>query len=902
MGASRWGGFAGGGRGERRAQATRRPLPRWRRVRQAASLAAGALVVAGLLAACAQPSDPPEPVEPFSFVIDESITPRQPTLLGPAGERPVVALRDVTGIQYDYLATEVIVLPRSAAELADFLDRRGGVVVSDHQEDDAERTVVVQLDASAFPLDDLESNARRERIPGEHRFSSELAVRLVALVLHERASGMRIATDGLHAPDQAILLGTAERNGTDMFADDAFDHPAERSGVVAAWQYLAGQTLGGPLRRVRVAIIDGGFLVTGGGTTVPDANGASDFPVAPLQFDYVHNTSIISGANAARCTGGNDCPWHGHGSASVATGALNNGAYAAGTGGQVADAILLNVDLSTSQVKAALDRARGWGAEVVNMSFGGECNAFCAIEKDFSGYYLAFNRALNAGIVLVAAAGNDGKDSFEVNRLPCALPHTICIGALGWLSADGKTFDRDNRAISYSNHGRVVELYAPTNIPAWYGSDRLQPPDIATFGGTSASAPYVSGVVAMMRSVNPSLDVQEVFDILMDTAWTDSPDPKVGAYLNAYEAVRRAAEHRMPADAYEPNESGAAARTLTAGAQTGLTIDRTNDADFFRLAAAGARFVDLGLNYPGRIGRPSLPPFGTETSQSCGGLEQIALVRGANTLGATYRVATGSFVWAVTSPGNPLPYDMHVNVRSAPVSADGFEPNNTLGTATNVPSGYVSGTLHSSFDVDVYGVYSEGAFSTMVLSMSSLARVESSDAPLTLELFNSGQQFLGSSTASAGCASQASIAIPQGFHFVRVSGAAAGEYRLWLGSQATQHPVLDISVIIYLILHPNVPVEFVLREPEAWFVLSHVSDYPSTGLRLEGAGLRLALYSEDGQQLLGESVTSADLQTHTLTMPAAPPVGQYLVQVSRTEPALAGGVLPLIPATITSLE
>src|SRR5690606_35912853 len=141
--------------------------------------------------------------------------------------------------------------------------------------------------------------------------------------------------------------------------------------------------------------------------------------------------------------------------------------------------------------------------------------------------------------------------------------------------------------------------------------------------------------------------------------------------------------------------------------------------------------------------------FGTETSQSCGSIEQSASVRGINTLGATYRVSAGSFVWAVTSPGNALPYDMHVNVRSATVASDSFEPNNSLGTATNVMTGFVSGTLHNAGDVDVYRVFSEGAFSTMVLSMASSARVESSDGPLTLQLYDAGQQFLGSSTASA---------------------------------------------------------------------------------------------------------------------------------------------------------
>lgn len=863
-------------------------------------LALAALAVLLVAVACGPGGGPtpPQP-EPFTYLIDTAIEPRQPTLLGPGGERPIVALRDADGIQYDYPANEVIVLPQSQAQLDAFLARRGGQVVADHQEAGAERTVVVRLDAATFPLDALERDGRLAGVPGEHRFSSELAARLVALVLRERALGLRVATDGLHHPGQAVLLTSPERGGTDMFADSAFDSPLERPGVVAAWQYLAGQSLAGPLRRVRVAIIDGGFALTASGAAIPDGNGATDFPAMPLQHDYVTGAAIVSGVNAARCTGGTPCPWHGHGSASVATGALANGAYAAGTGGQVADAILLNVDLSTSQVKAAVDRARGLGAEVINMSFGGACGAFCQIEKDVSGYYLAFGRALAADIVMVAAAGNDGVNAYDDQVFPCALPMTMCIGALGSMDA-ARVFSRDNRAVGFSNHGVVVDLFAPTQIPAWYGTDASVPPGVATFGGTSASAPYVAGVVAMMRSVNPGLGVGDVFDILLDTAWTDSPDPKVPAYLNAFEAVRRASEYRLPADRFEPNDTPAAARTLATGVQQDLTIGRANDIDYFRLAAGGPRFLDLGLNYPGRLGRTSLPPIGREATQSCGSVEQVAHVRGPDTLGATYRISAGSFVWAVTSPGNPLPYHMHVNLRNATVAADAHEPNDTFGTARNLgDGGFVHGTLHAPGDVDFYRVYSQGAFSTMVLSMASSARVESSDTPLTLELFNAGQQSLASSTSSADCATQASVAIPQGFHVVRVSGGV-GEYRLWIGSRATQHPLIDVSVIIYLILHPNVPVELGLREPELWFVYNHVSDDPATGLLLEAAGLNLTLFSEDGLQQLGESVASTDGQSHLLTLPATE--APFLVRVGRTEPRIAGAELPLIPARLTSLE
>ncbi|MBA2665593.1 MAG: S8/S53 family peptidase, partial [Trueperaceae bacterium] len=734
-------------------------------------------------------------------------------------------------------------------------------------------------------------------------FSSELAARLMALVLDERSRGLKVATNGLHHPDQSLLLGTTEGGAVDAFTLDGFDDPIERSGVVAAWQFMAGHTVAGPLRRVRVAIIDGGFAVMANGGAFTDTNGASDFPAIPLQFDFVREDPVITGVNAARCSGGSACPWHGHGSASVAAGVLDNGAFRAGTGGQVADAILLNIDLSTGQVKAAVDRARALGAEVINMSFGGECGFFCRIEKDASGYYLAFGRALQAGIVMIAAAGNDGEDSTDVNRLPCALPMTICVGALGTTAANGAHV-RANGARDYSNHGSVVNIFAPTTIPAWYGTNPAQVPGVgATFGGTSAAAPYVAGVVAMMRSLDPTLSVVATFDILIDTAWKDSPDPKVGHSLNAFEAVRRASAYRLPPDRLEPNDAGATARTVDTGSHADLTIHAGNDADFFQIPSGSARFVDLGLTYPHRLGRMSLPPFGRETSQTCGLIEQVAYVPGTGTLGATYRVPAGAFVYAAASPGNALPYQMQVGVRTAFAPVDRFEANDTFATASSLgDGGYVSATLHSAGDVDYYRVFSRGAFSTAVLSMTSMARVESADSALTLQLYSNAGSLLGTSASSADCSVQATLAIPGGFHVVRVSGPAAGEYRLWLGSSAQQHPLVDIGRIIYLILHPNEPVEFILREPEAWFAFNVVSDFAATSLQLEASGLRMTLYAEDARTVLGEGVVASDLQSVRLDLPGSSQESALLVRVTRGDPALVGGELPLIPGRLTAVQ
>jgi hypothetical protein len=851
-----------------------------------------------LIAGCPQQPPPTPPEGPFSYVIDQSIEPMQDTILGPAGESPVVARVGADGRQYDYVGDQVVLLPTSDAQLAAFLARHDGTVVSDYQEDDAERTVVVRLDPSGFPLDRLVEDAERAGIGGEHRFSSQDAVRLMALVLRERAAGLKVTSDGLHAPLQSVLLSTADRGAFNALAHAAFTGPAGAR-LADAWQYLAGHRVAGPLRRVNVAIVDGGFWVDAAGASVPDpANGQSDLPANPVQRDFVNGGAAISGMNAARCSGGSVCPWHGHGSASVATGTLGNGAYRAGTGGMVADAVLLNVNLSSSQVKAAVDAARGLGADVMNMSFGGPCDFWCDLEREIAGYYNAFERAANAGIFMVASAGNSGQNATDENYLPCALPETFCVGALGSIDA-GKNHVYDTNAREYSNYGSVVDLFAPTEIPAWYGTGAT--PDLGSFGGTSASAPYVSGVVAMMLSVAPDLTPGQVRQLLLDTARTDSTDPKVGRYLDAYAAVRAAAESRQPPDRFEPNDSAALATNVSAGTQDDLTIGAANDADFYRLAIAGPSTVTVGLVYPTNIGKMSMPPFGMEGTQTCGFFEQNSYVHGVNALDASYRLSTGSFVFSATSPGNPLPYRLNLATSGVAIAADAYEPNDTFGAARTVPSGYVNATLHSASDVDFYYVFSNGNFSTMVLTMSSRARIEDSDVPLTLTLYDGAGNVVATSTSSADCATQAVLTLPSGFQHVSVSGAGPAAYRVFLGSHGTQHPLIDIEELIYLELHPNVPVEMVVRRPEEWVVFQHVSDFAPQLVELLGQGLHMSVYDEAGETLLGEGVTHQDGLGETLDLSGAAAQPYYLLRLSRTVEAV-GDKLPTLPATLMASD
>ncbi|MEC0168015.1 S8 family peptidase [Paenibacillus graminis] len=158
--------------------------------------------------------------------------------------------------------------------------------------------------------------------------------------------------------------------------------------------------------------------------------------------------------------------------------------------------------------------------DIINISFGGENPSQILEEK--------LQEAYDEGILIIAAAGNDGYMGDDTILYPARYSTAIAVGAI----------DSSNKRAFFSAKGPDLDLVAPgvkvlSTLPSnQYGMK----------SGTSMAAPHVTGVAALILDKNKKLCPSEVADILESTA---KPLGEVSEYghgiVQAKEAVDQTA-------------------------------------------------------------------------------------------------------------------------------------------------------------------------------------------------------------------------------------------------------------------------------------------------------------------------------------------------------------------------
>jgi serine protease AprX len=199
-----------------------------------------------------------------------------------------------------------------------------------------------------------------------------------------------------------------------------------------------------------------------------------------------------------------------------------------------------------SQVIAGIDwvvahrNDPGLNIKVLNLSYGTQSTQPASLDP----LAFAVEKAWEAGIVVVVAAGNDG---FTANNLtmPAVDPDVIAVGAADPRGTDTRT---DDVVADFSNRGNatrhadvlatgrsLVSLRSPGSyIDRTYPGARLSLLDdpeqrFLRGSGTSQAAAVVSGTVALLLQQRPGLRPDQVKKMLMSTA-----DPIIGG--DAYAA------------------------------------------------------------------------------------------------------------------------------------------------------------------------------------------------------------------------------------------------------------------------------------------------------------------------------------------------------------------------------
>ena len=352
-----------------------------------------------------------------------------------------------------------------------------------------------------------------------------------------------------------VIVEYASASQNDIMAisnDEGIGYQTYHSDIKtsAAWAY--NNTAG---KGIKVAVIDSGI-----DKNHYDLKGKS---TATVTYATPYNKAADNNGHGTHVSG-------------IIAAKKDNGAYGAGV---AYNASILSIKAlennpitgagsgDTAAIIKAVNKATSSGARVINMSLGGPY--YDAL------FEAAVNKAVNKGIVVVAAAGNDSKTlststSSATYYSPACFANVITVSAATTGSAG---------LASFSNRGNgIIDIAAPgTDIASTMPGDLY-----AYMSGTSQAAPQVAAAAAYILSANPTLaksktkaTVDTVTQILKDSATKGSYNNATyygAGLLNVEAAVKMAA----PSDTN--NTALQAPKVMVGGAEVkaGQTIQDTD--------------------------------------------------------------------------------------------------------------------------------------------------------------------------------------------------------------------------------------------------------------------------------------------------------------------------------------
>jgi subtilisin family serine protease len=468
--------------------------------------------------------------------------------------------------------------------------------------------------------------------------------------------------DGILSVEPNFIEQPTATNPNDPRFRDGSQWALERISAAQAWGITTGSA------NIRVGIID---------TGIANHNDLDNNVNRALGWDFVNNND-----NTA-----DDPNGHGTNSAGIVGAVGNNGIGITGIN-QTITLVPLQVVTATGGFDVAAVTSSIWHSINIDVSVlnysGGGTNASTARQEAI--------RAFRG--VFVASAGNSGNNNDDptVRVFPASydIANVISVGA---------SLQNDERAVGRtwgsSNFGaNSVHLFAPTETLTTHLSDGY-----FVYGGTSAAAPHVSGVAALLMNRFPNATTQQVKWAILEGADRGSRLVThgtltnglnglsiTGGRLNAYGAMRamqnlqNANNHDMTYGVHHIRNFGSRRYLDSAPAiYTGVPIEtsqlltpsRIDDEfqqwiiqrrdDLFEIRSVAAL---RGSANVARLDSNGNSPLMRATSLTSTTLPNIRVVRNLNDGTVTFRLGTATNALVLTESGNRVTWSAHTGANT----------------------------------------------------------------------------------------------------------------------------------------------------------------------------------------------------------------------------------------------
>ncbi len=313
-----------------------------------------------------------------------------------------------------------------------------------------------------------------------------------------------------------------------------------------------------------------------------------------------------------------DCTGQSHGTA-VAGVAAGNGGGVTGTG-KDAKLVFLKVQAASEcgqpslsgDVAAAIDWAVAnrttYGIKIISMSLGGGAySSATSCDNASTAYRNAVNSAHSAGMVVLAASGNEGLCSQLAH--PSCMTNVISVGAVYDANVGGPGYCVSGSACSsqphaqcpgnacfdtttsadqvtcYSNSANFLDVLAPSNCATTaQAGGGLN----TCFGGTSSATPFAAGVVASLLEADSTLDNDDIRSALTSTG---------AGVLDSKNGITKP---RIDADAALQQilggGGGGPTELFDEVPVTGLSASTGNELDFFMDVPSGSSSLEITMS------------------------------------------------------------------------------------------------------------------------------------------------------------------------------------------------------------------------------------------------------------------------------------------------------------------